>query len=133
MEKLSLDKKTLRKFGTTMGIILLALSAIILLKHKHSISSVFTASLVFFLLSFMAPTLLKPVYIFWMKLAMVLSWFNTRLILCIIFYLIFAPIGLAIRLFGVDLLDKNIEKNRGTYWKLKQEGEFNRVNYERQF
>jgi hypothetical protein len=87
----------------------------------------------FFILAFIAPGLLKPIYIFWMRLAFVLSWINTRLILSIIFYLIFTPVGLGMRLFGVDLLDRKIEKNKDSYWINKEKKEFNARDYERQF
>lgn len=42
-----------------------------------------------------------------------------RLISIIIFYLIFTPVGIAMRLFGVDLLDIKIDKKRKSYWKKK--------------
>lgn len=77
--------------------------------------------------------ILKPLYIAWMRLASGLSWINTRLALLIIFYLLFTPIGLIIRLFGIDLLDIRIEKNKESYWKKKEKHEFNALGYERQF
>ena len=52
-----------------------------------------------------------------------LGWINTRLILFIIFYLVFTPIGLVMRLFGVDLLDKKIDKNKNSYWRRKEKVE----------
>jgi len=133
MDKLNLDKSRLRKFGITMGVAFMAITIFILLKHKHTIFYTSIISALFFILAFMAPVLLKPIYIFWMKFAFVLSWINTRLILLIIFYLIFTPIGLAMRLFGVDLLDRKIERNKKSYWKEKEKHKFDRLNYERQF
>ena len=116
-----------------MGVAFMAITIFILLKHKHTIFYTSIISALFFILAFMAPVLLKPIYIFWMKFAFVLSWINTRLILLIIFYLIFTPIGLAMRLFGVDLLDRKIERNKKSYWKEKEKHKFDRLNYERQF
>lgn len=133
MEKLNLDKNNLRKFGITMGIAFMAITIFILLKHKHTIFYTSIISEIFFILALVTPVLLKPVYIFWMKLALILGWINTRLILLIIFYLIFTPIGLAMRLFGVDLLERRIEKTRDTYWKKKDKKAFNPLDYERQF
>lgn len=68
-----------------------------------------------------------------MRFALVLSWVNTRLILLIIFYLIFTPIGLAMRLFGIDLLERKSDKNKKSYWKKKEKKSFSRLDYERQF
>ena len=44
-----------------------------------------------------APSLLRPVYTGWMKVGAVLGWINTRLILGIVFFLIFVPAGLVMR------------------------------------
>jgi len=133
MEKLKLDKITLKKFGITMGIAFLVITLLILVKHKSLNLTVPIISALFFTLAFSFPVLLKPVYIFWMKLAFVLGWINTRLILWIIFYLIFAPVGLMMMAFGVDLLARKIEKNKETYWLKREKKGFEARNYERQF
>jgi hypothetical protein len=41
--------------------------------------------------------------------------------------------GLSMKLFGVDLLDRKIDKDKESYWKKKEEKEFNPIDYERQF
>lgn len=133
MEKMDFDKKNLRKFGITMGWASLIIALLILIRHKHSILPVSIISGVFFIIAFIAPIVLKPVYIFWMKLALILNWANTRLILFIIFYFIITPIGLVMRLFGGDLLDRKIEKHKESYWREKDKDDFGRLNYERQF
>lgn len=76
---------------------------------------------------------LKYIYRLWMKLGLVLSWINTRLILIILFYLLFTPMGIVMRMFGVDLLDRKIEKGKDSYWRKKEKKEFNPPDYERQF
>lgn len=120
MEKISTDKKTLKKFGITMGIALLVISLLILLKARHSAVPALIISAVFFILAFLIPAILRPVYIIWMKLAFLLGWINTRVILIVIFYLLFTPIGLVMRLFGVDLLERKIDKGRDSYWKKRE-------------
>jgi len=133
MEKLSLDKKSLRDFGMTMGIAFLVITMIFYFRHKQA--GLYTAiiSLVFLVSALSLPNFLKPIYIFWMRLAFVLGWINTRLILLVMFYLIFTPIGLVMRLFGVDLLHRRIETNKDSYWLKKAEKVFNPLDYERQF
>ena len=133
MEKLNLDKKSLRKFGITMAIALLIITFIIFIRHKYSPMPTFIISAIFFISAFTIPTLLRPIYVIWMKFAFILSWINTRLILFIIFYLIFTPIGLGMRLFGVDLLDRGIDKSKNSYWKKKEKRDFNPLDSERQF
>lgn len=133
MDKMNLDKRSLRNFGITMGTAFLAISLFIFVRHKHNSVPGFIISSIFFMAAFMAPEVLKPVYIIWMKLALILSWINTRIILLIIFYLLFAPVGIILRLLGRDPLDRKIEKNKESYWKKNEKHQFNPLDYERQF
>ena len=133
MEKINLDKKSLRKFGITMGIAFLVITLLIFIRHRHSVVPASIISALFFLSAFLLPLALKPVYIFWMKLAFVLGWINTRLILIIIFYVLFTPLGLIMRLFRADLLDRKIDRNRDSYWKKREKKVFNPADYERLF
>jgi ABC-type uncharacterized transport system permease subunit len=68
-----------------------------------------------------------------MRFAAVLAWINTRLILIVMFYLIFTPMGLVMRLFGADPLGLKVEKDKGSYWKKMGQKPFNPQDYERQF
>ncbi|MBU4346282.1 MAG: sxtJ [Candidatus Omnitrophica bacterium] len=133
MHKSHIEKNDLRKFGIMMGIFLLALSLIFSIRHKQIILSLPIISLLFFILAVIMPRLLKPVYIVWMKLACILNWINTRIILFIVFYLIITPMALVMKLFGVDLLDRKIEKGKESYWHKKETKQFNPLDYERQF
>ena len=133
MEKLSLDKKTLRKFGITMGVAFFIIALLLFFRHKHSPVTVLSISALWFICAFIAPGFLKPLYIMWMKFAFILSWINTRIILFIIFYLIFAPVGVVMRLFGADLLKRKTDQNRDSYWQGAVKKTFNRASYEKQF
>lgn len=73
---------------------------------------------------------LKTAYAYWMKLAFVLGWVNTRIILFAIFYLVFTPISIALKLFRIDLLERKIDKSAGSYWKKEEPAP---AGYERQF
>jgi len=133
MEKFNLDKNDLRKFGITMGVSFLIVVLLLTIRHKPNLLPLFSISIIFFISAFMLPALLKPIYILWMRLAFILGWINTRLILSILFYLVFTPIGLVMRLFRVDLLDRKIDKNKESYWRKKEKSGFSPLNYERQF
>lgn len=133
MEELKLNRQNFKKFGITMGFAFSIITLFILIRHRHSIWPTSCLSLIFFILGFLAPGILKPVYIFWMKLAFVLGWLSTRLILLIMFYLLFTPIGLCLRLCGVDLLNRRIEQDKESYWVKKEKKGFNTLDYERRF
>lgn len=69
----------------------------------------------------------------WMKFAYLLGWINSRILLIIIFYLVFAPTGLVMRLLRVDLLDRKIEKDKPSYWKTKDDLDSSPLGYEKRF
>ena len=132
MEKLNLNKIILRKFGMTMGIAFLVISSLFFFRHKHTGATYgLVVSCVFFITGMILPVLLRPVYVVWMRLAFILGWVNTRIILIIMFYLVFTPIGLLMRMFGADLLER--KKKEATYWNNKEKTDFDPSNYERRF
>jgi len=65
------------------------------------------------------PASLIYVYKPWMFLAEKIGWFNTRLIMLLLFYLLIFPMGLLMRLFGKDPMARKFEKAADSYRKLK--------------
>ncbi len=65
------------------------------------------------------PAVLKPLHQWWMKFAEILGWINTRIILSLGFYLVFAPLGLILRMIGKDPLCRRFEKQLDTYRLLR--------------
>ena len=61
------------------------------------------------------PASLAPAYHLWMKFAHVLGWINTRLILSIIFFLIFLPFGFIMRLLGNDPMVRRFDVKTNSY------------------
>jgi len=62
-----------------------------------------------------APMSLNPLYKVWMRFGLVMSRITTPLILGIVFFLVFTPIALAMRLFGRDRLSLIPDKDTDTY------------------
>ena len=65
-------------------------------------------------MALIAPASLKPVYVAWMRFAGILGWVNTRIILGLIFFLMFLPFGLVMRLFN-DPMRRKLDKSIKTY------------------
>jgi hypothetical protein len=133
MEKLNFEKKNLRKFAITMAAAFLLVAFLLLFRHKPGLLAAVSLSLLFSGLGFICPASLKLAYLLWMKLAFILGWVNTRLILIIIFYLIFSPLAVILKILRKDFLDQKIEKERPSYWLKKVPSVFNAKDYERQF
>jgi len=62
-----------------------------------------------------APSGLRPVYRGWMRFGLVLSRLTTPLILSLVFFLLFVPIGLAMRLFGRDPMRRRLQPEAESY------------------
>jgi len=58
---------------------------------------------------------------------------NTKLLLALIFYLVFTPIGLLLRLFGKKLLNTKFRGNEESYFEFRKEEEYDRKKDELQF
>ena len=79
------------------------------------------------------PLLLRPVFQVWLKVAHFIGQVNTQVILTLLFYLVFTPYGVVMRLFGRDSMQRKL-KSAGTYWEsLEFEGLKDRTRYEKQF
>jgi hypothetical protein len=65
------------------------------------------------------PEWLRPVYVTWMVLAFPIGWTVSQLLLGMIFYGLFTPIGLLFRLIGRDPLHRVARKVQETYWEPK--------------
>lgn len=63
------------------------------------------------------PSSLIVIYKPWMRLAEAIGWFNTRVILFILFFMILLPIGFIMRLFGHDPMQLKLDATLGSYRK----------------
>ena len=66
------------------------------------------------------PRSLAQVYRLWMVLGEVLGWMNTRLILGVLFYGLFTPMGLNMRLRGKDPMRRTLSPEVETYRVVRQ-------------
>jgi hypothetical protein len=65
-------------------------------------------------MALLLPASLGPVYRVWMRFADVLGWINTRIILGLVFFAVFFPIGLIMRLFN-DPMRRKMDQAIDTY------------------
>ena len=79
------------------------------------------------------PVWLKYVYRGWMKFAFAAGWFNTRLILSLMFYLVMTPVAALLRLFGKHPLVLGRDRQAPTYWIRREKVPFDPTRYEKHF
>jgi len=74
------------------------------------------------LLGLLVPALLVPFYDFWMRYVTApLGWFNTRLILTVLWVVIFTPMAIFRRLLSADALRREQLPKDQTYWLEKKQ------------
>lgn len=133
IKAIDIGPKSIRNFGITFFIVLGVIGGMIALKGDSSGYAVAGSGVVLLILGLWAPMTLKVPYKVWMGFAAVLGFFMSRLILCILFYLVVTPIGVVMRLIGKDILDQRWDKNTSTYWIKKEDRAFDKQRYEKMF
>ncbi len=126
-------KKDLKKFGYSVGFVLIMIS--ILLKFSGKSSFIYFGGLgaLLILFALLSPGILKPFNKLWMTLAVLLSWIMTRVILIILFYLALSPVSLLARLFRKDFLNTGFKNEQNSYWIKRENKKLSPSEYERQF
>ena len=114
-----LSDQDLRKFGLVTGFIFSALFGLLLpWLFEHTIPYwPWILSSVLILWALIHPHSLGPVYNLWMKIGHILGWINTRIILAIMFYLLFFPIAIIMKILGKDPLYKKLDSELSSYRK----------------
>lgn len=81
----------------------------------------FAISAVFLLLYFLFPKAIYIPYRGWMFIATILGWINTRIILATVFFLMFWPIGLFMRLINGLQYQRKIDKKNNSHFLVRTE------------
>jgi hypothetical protein len=121
----STDRKQLVVFGLIMA------AAAFFFGWLYEFTPLHLVAAAFLLTALIVPRLLLPLYRPWMRLAEILGWINTRVILILIFYLVVTPIGLVLRLFRRSPLA--LERRNGSFWAPAPKHSWGDKHFEKQF
>ena len=83
-------------------------------------------------LGLVAPKLIWPLYVVWMAAALPIGWVVSHVVMALVFYLVFTPIGLIMRGCGRDPMERRLDKAAASYWK-KRDPRTETRRYFRQF
>ncbi len=71
---------------------------------------------IFLVLTLAIPDVLEPLNRLWMKLALLMARVVNPVILGLMFFLIFTPVAIVLRLLGKDLLRLKLDQSASSYW-----------------
>lgn len=127
------DPTAWRKFGLLVGAVFLAIGAFVFWREASwwIVPVALGAPLV--LLGAVFPRALRPVYLGWMFMAVVLGFFVTRIILTIFFFLVITPVALFFKLIGRDALHRKPDREAASYWIEKEYPIADRTRFEKFF
>ena len=127
------SKKDLRKFGITVGSVLVVLAIVFYFLDRSYFIYFGAAGLVLIIMGFISPVILKPLNKVWMGLAIVLGWLSSRIILIVVFYLVLTPISLIAKISGKKFLDLKYKSEKDSYWIKREIIKPDRSSYEKQY
>lgn len=105
-----------RSFGVVFVVVFSAIAAWPLLSGGAiRLWSAGIAALLLFL-ALIAPQVLSPLNRLWFRFGELLGRIVTPIIMAVLFFIVFLPIGLLLRVMGKDLLRLKLEPDAKTYW-----------------
>ena len=132
------DKKGLtdaqaRNTALVVAAVLAGIAAWNLYKGRTTIVAILGGlALALVIVGLFVPAAARRFHVFWMTIAAVLGYVNSRVLLSALFYLVFAPYGFVSRLVKRDLLNRRGPAT-GSYWTERKQTRQTREGFERLF
>lgn len=113
-EKIKISSE--KNFGLTLGIIFSAIGLLPMFAGHSVRIWALALSIAFIGPALLKPELLKWPNLYWAKLGLLLNKIVSPVILFILFFFVFFPIGLLLKIFKKDVLSLKIDKTKKSYW-----------------
>lgn len=124
---IEIKKGSEKNFGIVFGFAFLIFALIPLIYDRQINFYLFLIGIIFFILAFISPYLLKWPNLLWFKFGIFLSKIVAPVALIIVYVGTIIPMSIVIKMFGKKLLDKKFSQKINTYWirRDKQIKDFN--------
>ncbi|MBI4596939.1 MAG: hypothetical protein HY737_00875 [Candidatus Omnitrophica bacterium] len=120
-----------RSFGYSVGIVCALLAGFQVWRARPLAASVFSVlAIVLIAAAWLRPMLLRWPSAWWWTMAHALGWFNARVLLSVMFYIILTPLGILLRFVRWDPLCVRSPR-RSSGWVPYPEGHRSPKHYER--
>jgi hypothetical protein len=105
-----------KSFGIVFSIVFLIVSIYPLIDSQSIRLWALITSVVFLLFAFISPKTLVIPNKLWFKLGMLLGSIIAPIVMAFVYIVTVLPIGLIMRLLGIDLLRQKLDKDTKSYW-----------------
>ena len=108
-----------KSFGFVFFVIFIAIALWPLLKDDNIRIWSVILSIIFLILGLLNSKILTPLNKLWIRFGILLGKIVSPVVMGIVYFGVVTPIGLIMKLFGKDILNLKIDKNKNTYWSSK--------------
>jgi len=120
MKQKEIKTSSNKSFGLVFFVIFMTIALWPLLNDENIRIWSVIVSIIFLILGLFNSKILTPFNKLWMRLGIFLGAIVSPIVMGIVYFAVITPIGLIMKLFGKDVLNLKIDKNKNTYWTLKK-------------
>ena len=117
----STEQSSEKSFGVVFSIVFLIVALYPLINSEGLRIWALVASIIFFLLAFLAPKILVLPNKLWFKFGLLIGSIVAPIVMAFVYFVTVLPTGLIMRLLGKDLLKQKLDKNTKSYWIKRSE------------
>ncbi len=110
------SNKDLIVFGLIWALIFIIVALYPLISGNNAKNWSAAVSIIFIFVSILNPNILSVFYSVWVKFGGFIGGIISKVILFILYFGLFTPVSIVLKLLGKDLLKKKISINDKTYW-----------------
>jgi hypothetical protein len=109
----------LKVFGLIAGAILTFVGWLVMRRSSNWIApgTIWGIAAALVVVYYAVPNLRRMLYLAWMRAFYPVGWIVSHALLAIVYYLVLTPIGLVLRLFGADPMQRGFDRSAKTYWE----------------
>ena len=114
------NNKNLKNFGIIWSIIFIVIGFYPLIYQNNIRLWCLVLALLFIAISLLKPNLLQGFYKTWIKIGDFIGGIISKVIMVTLFFGLFTPISVSLKILGIDLLNKKINKKKSSYWLIRK-------------
>jgi hypothetical protein len=127
-------RKQVRTFSLGLIVILAIIAGLQIYLGRLWVGvGLFGASAAVLIVLLSSPTMLTPLYKGMLVVSKAIGLVMTPVVLGLVFYVVFAPVGILLKLGRKDILDRKFNINSDSYWKARETAPDDLSRYERQY